>query len=112
LAESNNALGTTRSTRDHAGNTLNPILPTAGQSAKKSGVAAPLENNQMMKRIIDTVGQDIAIQMVMQAYNTELITTWLSRLEPGKAKVSVSVKQKDHLRAALERTLETCELAN
>ncbi|MSU70101.1 MAG: hypothetical protein EXS39_04870 [Opitutaceae bacterium] len=75
-------------------------------------MGANLDNRQIMKRIIDTVGQDIAIQMVMQAYNTELITTWLSRLETGRPKMSLVVRQRDHLRDALERTLKACELAN
>ena len=65
----------------------------------------------MMKSIIDVMGQDIAIQTVMHAYNTELITTLLSRLEVDKAKMVGAAKRKDHLRAALERVLETCELA-
>jgi hypothetical protein len=73
---------------------------------------ATLDKKQMMKRIIDAVGQDIAIQMVMQAYNTELLTTWLSRLEVGKPKMVGSAKRRDHLQDALERVLETCDLAN
>lgn len=73
---------------------------------------ATLDNRQMMKRIIDAVGQDIAIQMVMNAYNTELITTWLSRLEVGKPKMFGATKRRDHLHDALVRVLETCELAN
>ncbi len=73
---------------------------------------ATLDKKEMMKRIIDAVGQDIAIQMVMQAYNTELLTTWLSRLETDKPKMVGSAKRRDHLQDALQRVLETCELAS
>jgi hypothetical protein len=73
---------------------------------------ATLDNKQMMKRIVDAVGQSAAIQMVMQAYNTELITTWLSRLEVGKPKMMGAAKRRDHLRDALERVFETCDLAS
>ena len=72
---------------------------------------ATLDKKQMMKRIVDAVGRDAAIQMVMQAYNTELITTWLSRLEVGKPNLVGTAKRRDHLYDALSRVLETCELA-
>ena len=34
-----------------------------------------MENKQIMKRITDKVGRDKALELVSQAYNTELITT-------------------------------------
>ena len=40
-----------------------------------------MDNKTMMKAISDQVGKEKAIEIVMQAYNTELITTWIARIE-------------------------------
>jgi len=69
-----------------------------------------MDNKQMMKCITEKVGQAKAIEIVMQAYNTELITTWLSRMEVGKPHMLGGSKRRDHLHDALERVLEVCEL--
>ncbi len=65
-----------------------------------------------MQDIIAKVGREKAIDMVMKAYDTELMTTLLNRLEEGKAKMIGAYKRRDHLEAALKRVLEVCELAS
>ena len=46
----------------------------------------------------------------MQAYNTELLTGLLSRLEEGKAHMIGGYKRRDHLADALERAVAVCDL--
>ena len=70
-----------------------------------------MDKTEIMKAISAKVGQAQAIEIVMQAYNTELLTTWLSHLEPNKPGLSVTKKQHDHLSDALERVKEVCDLA-
>jgi hypothetical protein len=67
-----------------------------------------MDNKQMMQRLSDKVGREKAIELVLQAYNTELVTTWLSRLEPGKP--LGGPKRHDHLGDALRRVVEVCDL--
>ena len=43
-----------------------------------------MDKKTQMKEIIAKVGRERAIDMVMQPYNTELLTTLLNRLEEGK----------------------------
>ncbi|HWA11101.1 MAG TPA: hypothetical protein VG838_16790 [Opitutaceae bacterium] len=69
-----------------------------------------MENKEMMQRLSDKVGREKAIELVLQAYNTELITTWLSRLEPGKP--LGGPKRHDHLGDALKRVVEVCDLTS
>jgi hypothetical protein len=57
------------------------------------------------------VGREKAIDMVMQSYNTELLTTLLNRLEENKPKMIGGYKRRDHLEAAMARVAEVCELA-
>ena len=64
----------------------------------------------MMKKITDKVGRDKAIDLVMQAYNTELLTNLLSRLEEGKSRMIGGYKRRDHLADAIERVVAVCEL--
>jgi len=71
-----------------------------------------MEKKAMMKKITDKVGRDKAIDLVVQAYNTELLTTYLGRLEDGKARMGRSYKRRDHLGDALDRVLEVCDLTN
>lgn len=70
-----------------------------------------MDKQAVMRDIIARVGRDKAIDLVMAAYNTELTTTLLNRLEEGKSKMIGAYKRKDHLEAALARVLEVCELA-
>ena len=67
-----------------------------------------MEKNELMKHITDVVGREKAIEMVMGAYNTELVTTWLSRLQPGKPLGGPA--RHDHLQDALERVTQVISL--
>lgn len=69
-----------------------------------------MEHKESMKRIILAVGRDKAIDLVMQAYNTEMLTTLLNRLEAGKPKMIDKLNRRDQLGDALERVLEVCDL--
>lgn len=69
-----------------------------------------MEKNELMQKIISKVGREKAIDLVVQAYNTELLTTIVSRLEEGKTKMIGGYKRRDHLQDALERVLAVCEL--
>ena len=71
----------------------------------------PLTKNEIMRDIIAKVGKEKAIDLVMQSYNTELLTTLLNRLEEGKPKMIGGYKRRDHLEAAMKRVLEVCDLA-
>ena len=62
----------------------------------------------MMKAIADKVGQEKALEIVMQAYNTELITTWIARIEANKP--IGGPQRRDHLTDALQRVMEVCGL--
>ncbi len=68
------------------------------------------DNKAIMKDIIAKVGREKAIDLVMQSYNTELLTTLLNRLEEGKVRQIGGYKRRNHLEAALRRVLEVCEL--
>jgi hypothetical protein len=67
-----------------------------------------MDKNQMMKTIADKVGPEKAIEIVMQAYNTELVTTWLARLQPNAP--MGGPQRTDHLGDALERVVAVCKL--
>jgi hypothetical protein len=68
-----------------------------------------MDQKTMMKKIAEKVGREKAIDLVMQAYNTELLTSRLNRLE-GKDRMIGGYKRRDHLTEALERVLEVCDL--
>lgn len=70
------------------------------------------EKKALMKDIVAKVGRDKAIELVSQAYNTELITTWLSRMEVGKPTMVARSKPRDHLADALNRVAAVCELTS
>lgn len=70
-----------------------------------------MDKKAAMQDIIARVGRERAIDMVMKAYDTELMTTLMNRLEEGKSKMIGGYKRRDHLEAALRRVLEVCELA-
>lgn len=69
-----------------------------------------MDKNKQMKRISEKVGRDKAVELVLQAYNTELLTTWLSRLQAAKPMGATT--RIDHLGDALERVIEVVELAD
>jgi len=68
-----------------------------------------LNKNEVMREIIAKVGKTMAVELVMQSYNTELLTTRLRRLEEGIPGIG-AFKRRDHLEDALARVLEVCEL--
>jgi hypothetical protein len=72
----------------------------------------PMDKKIAMQDIIAKVGRERAIDLVMKAYDTELMATLLNRLEEGKSKMIGGYKRRDHLEAALKRVLEVCELAS
>lgn len=76
-----------------------------------SDAETPMDKKVVMKEIIAKVGRERAIDMVMQSYNTELLTTLLNRLEENKPKMIGGYKRRDHLEAALKRVVEVCDLA-
>ena len=71
-----------------------------------------MEKKAMMKKITEKVGRDKAIDLVMQAYNTELLTTLLNRLEDNKPNMIGGYKRRNQLDDALERVAEVCDLTN
>ncbi len=75
-------------------------MPTAKKEPNKS---------EMMRDIIAKVGREKAIDLVMQSYNTELLTTRLRRLEEGIPGIGAFTRR-DHLADALRRVVEVCDL--
>ncbi len=67
------------------------------------------DKTELMKEIIAKVGKEKAIDLVMQSYNTELLTTLLRRLEEGTPGIG-AYKRRDHLADALRRVVEVCDL--
>lgn len=65
--------------------------------------------SDLMKEIIAKVGREKAIDLVMQSYNTELLTTRLRRLEEGIPGIGAFTRR-DHLADAMRRVVEVCDL--
>ncbi len=74
------------------------------------GQGIPMEKKNDMKKIVEKVGQDKAVELVMNAYNTELITTWLRHLEASQAGTMARPERRDHLSSAIDRVTEVCSL--
>lgn len=70
------------------------------------------EKKALMREIVAKVGRDKAIELVVQSYNTELVTTWLSRMEIDKPRMMASKKPRDHLADALMRVAAVCDLTS
>jgi hypothetical protein len=70
-----------------------------------------MDKTEMMKKITAKVGKEKAIDLVLQAYNTELLSTMLNRMEEGRSKMIGQYKRRDHLEDALQRVLSICDLA-
>ena len=68
-----------------------------------------MEKKELMAKIVAKVGREKAIDLVMQAYNTELLTTWIARLQPNAP--MGGPQRHDHLADALERVAAVCKLA-
>ncbi|HYC73168.1 MAG TPA: hypothetical protein VEB66_18295 [Opitutaceae bacterium] len=71
-----------------------------------------VEKKSLMRDIVAKVGRDKAIELVMQAYNTELVTTWLSRMEIDKPRMMARTRPRDHLGEALTRVAAVCDLTS
>jgi hypothetical protein len=69
-----------------------------------------MDKKAAMKKIVEKVGREKAIELVTQAYNTEMLTTLLSRLEENKPKMIGQYNRRDQLQDALDRVLEVCDL--
>lgn len=69
-----------------------------------------MDKKSLMKKITEKIGRDKAIELVTQAYNTELVTTMLNRLEQNRPQMMNPIKRRDQLTDALERVLQVCEL--
>jgi hypothetical protein len=69
-----------------------------------------MDKKQLMKAISDKIGRDKAIDAVMQAYNTELLTTSIGRVEG--AKPIGGPQRRDHLMDAMQRVWEVVQLAS
>ena len=69
-----------------------------------------MDKKEMLKKIIAKVGREMALKLVMDAYNTELLSTMLNRMEEGRSKMIGQYKRRDHLEDALRRVLEVCDL--
>jgi hypothetical protein len=91
-----------------------PVPAKACQAAAEPENAAKptpaMDKKEMMNKITEKVGKDMAIKMVMDAYNTELLSTMLNRMEEGRSKMIGQYKRRDHLEDALRRVLEVCDL--
>lgn len=64
-----------------------------------------------MKKIAEKIGRDKAIETVMNAYNTELIASWLRHLEASQGGKVTRTERRDHLANALQRVNEVCDLS-
>ncbi len=71
-----------------------------------------IDKKTAMNKISAKIGRDRAIEMVLSAYNTEIIATRLRHLESDKAAgLTTRTERRDHLANALERVAEVCGLA-
>lgn len=69
-----------------------------------------MDKKATMKKITEMVGRDKAIELVTQAYNTELLANMLNRLELNRPRMVSPNKRRDQLADALDRVLQVCEL--
>jgi hypothetical protein len=70
-----------------------------------------MDKKAVMKKIVEKVGRERAIDLVASAYNTELLTTNLLRLEAKDRKIG-GYQARDLLADALQRVDEVCDLAS
>ncbi|MBI2516923.1 MAG: hypothetical protein HYV95_08405 [Opitutae bacterium] len=68
-------------------------------------------NREIMQRIVAHLGKDVAIRMVNEAYNAEILANRLGRMEAKPPLSKMTPTSHDLLRLALERVLDVCELA-
>ena len=70
-----------------------------------------MEHKAIMAQIVAKIGREKAIELVTQAYNTEMLTTLLNRLEENKPNMISKFNRRDQLGDALQRVLDVCNLA-
>lgn len=70
-----------------------------------------MDHKATMAKIVEKIGRDKAIELVTQAYNTEMLTTLLNRLEENKPNMISKFNRRDQLGDALQRVLDVCDLA-
>ena len=68
------------------------------------------EKQQLMAKIVSKLGRDKAIEAVMAAYNAELVTNRMGRMESSQAALATKFASKDLLLLALQRVAEVCDL--
>jgi hypothetical protein len=71
-----------------------------------------MEKKTSMKKISEKVGREKAIAIVMEAYNAELVASWLRHLEASQNGKVARSERRDHLANALARVTEVCELTD
>jgi hypothetical protein len=71
-----------------------------------------MDKKHRMKKISEKVGQDKAIQLVMHAYDTELLAGWLRHIDATHAGKMPRPERRDHLGNAVARVAEVCELTD
>jgi hypothetical protein len=67
------------------------------------------ENKELMDIIVRQLGRDKAVEVVMAAYNTEVMSNRLARMET--VPVPIKGPARDLLLLALKRVVEVCSLA-
>jgi truncated hemoglobin YjbI len=71
-----------------------------------------MDKKTSLKKLSEKLGRDRAIETVMNAYNTELIASWLRHLEASQNGKVVRSERRDHLANAIARVAEVCELTD
>lgn len=67
------------------------------------------EKQELMAKIVAKLGQEKALEVVMAAYNTELLSNRLGRMEAAAGLPSTR-SSKDLLLLALQRTVEVLSI--
>lgn len=69
-----------------------------------------LSNKELMAEIVGHVGREMAIKLVGEAYNAEILSNRIGRAAPSTGPKIEQFAAKDLLRLALERVLTVCNL--
>lgn len=67
------------------------------------------EKQELMNVVVKQLGRDKAVEVVMAAYNTELLSNRMARMETGSTRLKTGAR--DFLLLALKRVVEVCGLA-
>jgi hypothetical protein len=82
----------------------------ARRGRKNAAKEIIMDHKAIMKKIVERIGREKAIELVTQAYNTEMLTTLLNRLEENKPNMISKFNRRDQLGDALQRVLDVCDL--